>query len=606
MKTTESKAGRETKFMTSSPPFRRPRTAVVLFLIGLLSIGLMAPMGPAALAQPSQDPVPGELAIPEEQVPGMVPVGIEWYQSQPPAQPGFPVAVSGAYFSWGSSPTLVDLDGNGKLEIVVAGRDLSGGSPGNGGMVYVYRYDGTLFWQAHVRAPINSTPTTADITGDGHPDVVVSMGGFVETPHWDGGVIALNGLTGQELWTFNTQDWLNHNPDGWRDGVFSTPAIGDINDDGQPEITFGAWDQCIYLLDRFGQPLWGNLPGLLPGQIRCGGHGFYNEDTVWSSPALADVTGDGRLEIIVGADISPGNVWGDPGGGYLYILDADGNTLAREWMDQVIVSSPAAADLDNDGAWEFVVGTGSSYASRGYYVSAFDYNPYLSDPVDRLVLRWRQPTQGRVFPSPAVADLNKDGWLDVVITAPTGDWGENGTFIHAWRGRDGAVLFQRRACDMWGNSGNTLSSPTVADVDGDGWPEILFSHQWEVSILNHDGTYYTDYSSPQYTDGPNHPGCVRNHQPTTDLSYWAQWTVYASPAVGDLDGDGDAEVVIPGHNPANPNQGMIFAWTGHPMRTMPSWGTWRHDEYHTGNVPFEFIPPSNLTYVFLPRVTRSQ
>ncbi len=303
---------------------------------------------------------------------------------------------------------------------------------------------------------------------------------------------------------------------------------------------------------------------------------FYNEDIFWSSPALADLTGDGLPEIITGANIYRGNVWDDPIGGYLYVFDAVGNTLAREWMDQDIYSSPAVADLDNDGAIEIVVGTGIFVAGKGYYVSAFEYDPNPSNPTDRLVLKWRQPTVGRIFASPALGDLNKDGWLDVVITVPKGDNGPDGTFVYARRGRDGAPLFQRRACDMWGNSFNTLSSPIIADVDGDSWSEILFSHVWEVAILNHDGTYYTDYSNPK-GGAPEHPGCSRDHTPTTNLSYWAEYTLYATPAVGDLDGDGDAEIVIGGHNPDNTKQGMLFVWTGHHVDEWPSWPTWRHD-----------------------------
>ena len=527
----------------------------------------------------------------------------EWYQTLPPWQPGFPVALSGSYLIWGSSPTLVDLDGNGTLEVVVGSRNLSGGQPGCGGVVYAYRHNGSLFWQTPVRAPVNSTPTAADLNDDGYPDIVVGMGGMVESQCWDGGVIALNGLTGAVLWTFDTQDWLNHNPDGKLDGVFSTPAVGDVNGDGEIEIVFGAWDQCLYLLNKGGTPLWGNLPGILP-QVYCGGHGFYNEDTFWSSPALADLTGDGIPEIITGADVYTGNVWGDPTGGYLYVFDANGNTLAREWMEQDIYSSPAVADLDNDGANEIVVGTGVFVPDKGYFVSAFEYDPNPSNPKDRLVLKWRQPTVGRVFSSPALGDLNKDGWLDVVNVVPKGNNGQDGTFIYAWRGHDGAPLFQRRACDMWGNSFNTLSSAIIADIDGDSRSEILFSHVWEVAILNHDGTYYTDYSNPG-GGAPEHPGCSRDHTPTTNLSYWAEYTLYATPAVGDLDGDGDAEIVIGGHNPDNTKQGMLFAWTGHPVDQSPTWPTWRNNERHTGFLMFDTLPPTNPTGLSSPSHTLS-
>ncbi len=586
--------------MKNFPWSRRPERRTVQ--VATLVISLLLLLQPVVWGQSAPSPVPPGADAAKQQTTDEGPASTEWYLTLPPVQPGFPVALSGAYLNLGSSPTLADLDGNGTLEVIIAGRDLDGGSPGDGGMVYVYRHNGSLLWQKHVRAPINSTPTTADLTGDGTLDVVVSMGGVVEPQAWNGGVIALNGVNGAELWTFDTQDWLNHHPDGWRDGVFSTPAIADINGDGQLEITFGAWDQCIYLLDRNGNPLWGNLPGILP-ETYCGGHGFYNEDTIWSSPALADLNNDGRYEIIVGADISPGNVWGDPGGGYLYVFDADGNALAREWMDQVVFSSPAVADLDNDGDWEVVVGTGTYWENKGYYVSAFDFNQAAAHADERLVLKWRKSTAGRVFASPAIADLNQDGVLDVVITSPIGDFGIEGSILYAWRGSDGSPMIQRRICNFQGMSQNTLSSPTVADVDGDAHAEILISHAWEVAIFNHDGTYYTDYSNPKWPGGPENPACARDHVPTTELSYYVEYSLYASPAVGDLDGDGDVEIVIGGHNPANPNQGMIFAWTGHSKRMPSPWATWRHDEYHTGNHVFELIPPSNPTSLSSPSHT---
>ena len=555
-----------------------------------LGVTLIVALLAAALAWPG----PGVVRAQEPQ--GGTP---EWYENLPPAQPGFPVSVTGAYFYTGSSPTLVDLDGNGTREIVIGGRTRNGGQLGCGGVVYAYRHDGSVLWQRQVRAAINSTPTAADLTGDGHPDIVVGMGGYASGQCWDGGVIALNGLDGSVLWTFDTQDWLNHNPDGMLDGVFSTPAVGDVNGDGEVEIAFGAWDQCFYLLDKNGVPLWGNLPGILP-QVYCGGHGFYNEDTFWSSPALADLTGDGLPEIITGADVYPGNVWGDPGGGYVYVFDAQGNALAREWLDQDIYSSPAAADLDNDGTLEIVVGTGTYWDGTGFYVSAYEYNQGGGDPTNRLGLMWRHPTDGRVFSSPAVADLDQNGVLDVVVTGSIGNDNPDGSYTYGLRGTDGSQIFRRRNCDYQGRSGNTQSSPVIADTDGDGYPEILFSHLWEIEILNHDGTYYTDYSNPQWPGGPVNSACQRNHTPTTVLTYYARYTLNATPAVADLDGDGDAEVVIGGHNPDNTNQGMLFVWTGHAVDDHASWPTFHQNERHTGLYVFDPYPPTNPTSLSSP------
>ena len=231
------------------------------------------------------------------------------FNSNPPAQPGFPALLAGSNI-YESSPTLADLVGDGKQEIIIGGRDLSGSNLGCGGWVYAYRPDGSLLWQTHVRAPVNASATVYDLYGDGRKEVIVGLGGWIEGQCWNGGVIALDGRTGAEIWHFDTQDWLNERPDGMLDGVFSTPVVADMDGSGKPVIVFGAWDQCIYMLDNNGQPLWGNLPGAFSGTF-CGGHGYYIADTVWSSPAVADLKGDGNMEIVIGADISSGNFWGD-------------------------------------------------------------------------------------------------------------------------------------------------------------------------------------------------------------------------------------------------------------------------------------------------------
>ncbi len=526
-------------------------------------------------------------------------IGVEWVQSEqlsriaearplslPSEQPGFPANLSGGRIE-DSSPTLANIDSDPELEILIGGIDGS-----CQGKLYAYNYDGSLLWERQVPGPINSTPAVADIDGDGQVEVVVGVGGWAGYEGCaDGGLIAVNGANGAQEWFFETADWLNQSPDGHSDGVFSSPTIGDVDRDGDLEIAFGAWDQCLYLLDgSTGDSLWGALPGSSSGTTYCNNRGFYNEDTIWSSPVFYDLTRDGNLEIIVGADISAGNRNGDPSGGYIYVFDKNGTQLAREWVDQAVYSSPAVADLDNDGTVEIVVGTGLYWPGTGYYVTAYNYNSAPSDIKDRLQQKWRTSVAGRVFSSPAIGDLNEDGIGDVVFTSFDGDWGTTGSWVYALNGANGAVLWQLPQCDRLDNSFAGRSSPTLADIDGDNHLEVLFAHAWEVSIVNHNGTYYTAHGVFPNPDAS--VACSATADGTSSDYYVANYSVFASPAVGDIDQDGDLEIVIGSIYAFNDpgSGGGLHVWTGHPMPSNDKipWPMFHRDAQNTGYPP---MPP---------------
>jgi hypothetical protein len=520
--------------------------------------------------------------------------------------------LSGSYV-YEAATTLADIEGDGKKEIIVGGRSLNpDGSLGCAGIVYVYRANGDLMWQKTVRADVNSSAAVADLNGDGYKDIVVGMGAWNAdgenadnecgknnpSAPGNGGVVALDGRNGDVLWVFDTQDWgeWGTGPNGVLDGVYSSPAVGDVNGDGKVEVVFGAWDDCIYLLDNEGNPLWGEVPIDTPLDF-CGRHGFFNHDTVWSSPALADLTGDGNLEIVVGGDIScddpndPNrcNLYGEPNGGFVWVIRYDGTPLARKWFDQAIYSSPAIADLDNNGVLDIAVGTGQAFPGKGYYVTSMHLD--LSRPLtEALVTNWQTPVAGRTFSSPALGDLNGDGVLDVVMIVKAGDFGappgpgaSNGSYVYAMRGDNGAVLWQTHTCnnDSVGRSFPVSASPVLADITGDGLPEVIFPHAWEIAVLNPDGSYYTQVNRSN--------GC-------TDTSgsalYAGNGSFSASVAVGDLTQDGSAEIVAPGwwDEGSGSKQGVLYVWTGHPTLGN-AWPMFHHDARHTGEYDYSPKPP---------------
>jgi hypothetical protein len=484
----------------------------------------------------------------------------------------FPVVLGTGRVQFGS-PTLADLDGNGTLEIIAGTID---------GKVIAVDHTGQQLWApvdastavnqeaqrapgaktATEAAPIRSTPAVADLDGDGDLEIVVGVGGILRVKA-HGGVVVIdkdgNILPG---WPQATCDfWLDDTdpnetdpfscPDpaggnGYTNGVVSSPAIGDIDGDGEPEIVYGAFDQYIYARNADGT--------LVPGWPR------WVMDTVWSSPALADMDGDGVNEVVIGVDSHDytGYERSSEKGGELYVLDGDATILAKANQSQMFNSSPALANLDSDPTPEIVIGSGTYYSGVGKYVSRWDYDPEARS----LSLYWRKTTGAQMPGSPAIGDVNGDGKLDVVI-------GGHDSNVYALAGEttathaSGAALWVKPVRTLM-NGASTLESPVLADYDGDGVDDVFISITWEVGVLRgRDGAQFTARAFP--SDSP---------------SYYGDYLATGAPAIGDLNGDGRPELVSAAANKGG-GQAQINVWSLPTSKTSASWPQFKLDAANT-------------------------
>ncbi|MCG2794775.1 MAG: VCBS repeat-containing protein [Actinomycetia bacterium] len=431
--------------------------------------------------------------------------------------------------------TAEDIDGDGFTELLV------GNSNGN---LYCFDHNAGVKWAYNTGAQIRGAPACKDVDGDGTKEVFVGdMNGVV----W--GFSCNGALLTQWGWPKATQS----SPGGGVNGVYSSPAIGDINGDGADDIVVGTWGKYVYA--------WSYTGVLLPGWP------YDNKDSVWSSPALADIDMDGIKEIIVGADSTGGSGWPWPAGGLLYAFNGDGGIVPGfpRVTPEVLWSSPAVADIDGDGLQEIIIGTGHYYkaigrlTTEGHRVYAYNH-----DGTD--VPGWPVVAAGSTFSSPAVGDIDGDGTKEIVIACNP----MNGI------GNDHIMAIKPDGTVMWSNQafgGPNLGSPALGDVDGDGYPDIVMGSGWAIGAWDRSGRVIWD-------------------QPLDNF-------LIASPAVGDFDNDGHVEVAcctgdIPGGTPG----GSFWVFDRGPKKRVSGgdaslfpWGMFRYTSDHNGTILTGNEPP---------------
>ena len=238
---------------------------------------------------------------------------------------GMPQRVAGAGTA---SPVFADLAPGGGQELVVATDD---------GAVHVRRADGkelpgfpvhtrpAPYWirswaaaYAGITAPggavMVGAPTIADLNGDGSPDIAVAdLEGRVDA--WD--------RWGHELAGFahvhtnpnysrddpSTQDHVNRTKPGFANSL----AAADLDGDGRVELIGAAMDRHVYAWHGDGSPVAG-FPVLVVDPTKVASvdpvshHVVFRPDAavgdggeLVATPAVADLDGDGRAEIVVGA-----------------------------------------------------------------------------------------------------------------------------------------------------------------------------------------------------------------------------------------------------------------------------------------------------------------
>jgi hypothetical protein len=290
--------------------------------------------------------------------------------------PGFPINLGTSQAS-----TLFDLDKDGTLEIIY---------PSDNNKLYVFKYDGTLLtgWpQALPEMP--GSPAVADIDNDGEFEIVTGT---------------FQGPVGPEPFLLyaweNNGTIINGFPVSLSGVIKSTPAIGDLDNNGSKEIVVISYDETnddsLYVFDA-----GGNLKTGFPVGIRY---------ARLSSPALGDIDGDGDLEIIAG---------GLDNTEILYGFHHDGSViqnfpvlLNHPGASFNINSSPVICDIDGDTtSVEIMVKVNDFVFAIHQDTTTVHGFPYFIDDENQ---------SGTHGPSPLVEDFDNDGDVEFVFASISG------------------------------------------------------------------------------------------------------------------------------------------------------------------------------------------
>ena len=330
-----------------------------------------------------------------------------------------------------TSVAVMDLDGNGRMDVVTAfDRSYSSGAPDDG-FVSTRLGQGTsgLSFGAPIRSYGGHNPgpmAAVDLDNDGHADLVLCNASSST-------LTLLYGTATAGAFSAPVTLQLN--------GRYAyAVAVADFNGDGKPDIAVAASGGSSVLL--FLQNAGGGFSGVTPSSITVNGTPY--------SIATAVLESGGHQDLAVGL-----------GTGQLAILKGNGDGTFQTETDYACGTTPAAIKIaDLDGA------NGPDIAVADYTASS-SVIVFLNNGSGVFAAGVAYATGDSYAADLAIGDLNNDGIPDIAVanSGAAGDPGSLAVMINNGSGAfGGATLYHGLQGPL---------SVAIADIDGDGLNDLV-------------------------------------------------------------------------------------------------------------------------------------
>ena len=313
---------------------------------------------------------------------------------------GNPVRTSGY-----NAPTLGDLSGNGLPDLVlgVIGGAFSPRTTAVENLLFVEQVTrGQFVTRTRRLIPTidvgsESVPHLADIDGDGDLDLLV---GNKIAPDTD--------TTGTITWfenvgTARAPAFRERGALPMRGEFHYAPAMADLDGDGLPDLVLGTWRDVLQWWRNAGtraEPRWVLADSALITITRGSN----------TTPALADLDGDGDLDLIVGEASGQLNLYRNDG-----TPTAPRFVLVSDVFQEIDVgrrSAPVFADLRGDGRPDLLLGSEDGGVQHWRNVSDSSGVRFVREP--------DLPVRTGLFSTLTVGDVDGDGDLDLVVGTSSG------------------------------------------------------------------------------------------------------------------------------------------------------------------------------------------